>query len=142
MFLIYKRIRPGIAKGAWKKEDDAKIIQLVNKHGKTWSKISKLLGSRNGKQIRDRYINVLDPEIKKGRFTDEEDRKVFSLYHEYGPKWALISKSFNNRTADMIKNRFYSSIKKKNSEETIHDIRDEFTRTTTPKKCQQTVSKL
>jgi len=64
-FSRYKRIRPGIIKGSWKKEEDMRIIDLVNKYGKAWSKISKILGTRNGKQIRDRFINVLDPEIKK-----------------------------------------------------------------------------
>jgi hypothetical protein len=112
-FSRYKRIRPGIIKGSWKKEEDFRIIDLVNKHGKAWSKISKIIGTRNGKQIRDRYINVLDPEIKKGKFTDEEDRKLILLFKQNGPKWATIAKYYPNRTADMIKNRFHSSIKKK-----------------------------
>ena len=112
-FSRYKRIRPGIIKGSWKKEEDTAIVELVNKYGKSWSKISKMLGTRNGKQIRDRFINVLDPEIKKGKFTDEEDNKLIMLYNQYGPRWASISKYYLNRTADMIKNRFHSSIKKK-----------------------------
>ena len=112
-FSRYKRIRPGIVKGSWKKEEDLKIIDLVSKYGKSWSKISKLLGTRNGKQIRDRFINVLDPEIRKGKFTEEEDLKLVALFKQYGPKWATIAKYYPNRTADMIKNRFHSSIKKK-----------------------------
>ena len=111
-FSRYKRIRPGIIKGSWSKEEDAKIINLVKTYGKSWSKIAKLFHSRNGKQIRDRYTNVLDPEITKGKFTDEEDKLLIKLYINYGPKWAIISKNFPNRTADMIKNRFHSSIKK------------------------------
>jgi len=112
-FSRYKRIRPGIIKGSWKKEEDFRIIDLVHKYGKAWSKISKILGTRNGKQIRDRFINVLDPEIRKGKFTDEEDRKLILLFKQNGPKWATIAKFYPNRTADMIKNRFHSSIKKK-----------------------------
>jgi hypothetical protein len=112
-FSRYKRIRPGIIKGSWKKEEDQAIVDLVDKYGRSWSKISKMLGTRNGKQIRDRFINVLDPEIKKGKFTDEEDKKLILLYSQYGPRWASISKYYPNRTADMIKNRFHSSIKKK-----------------------------
>jgi len=111
-FSRYKRIRPGIIKGSWSKDEDDKILHLVQIYGKSWSKISKVLSSRNGKQIRDRFINVLDPEIKKGKFTEEEDKSLIRLYIYYGPKWATISKHFTNRTADMIKNRFHSSIKK------------------------------
>lgn len=112
-FSRYKRIKPGIVKGSWKKEEDMKIIELVQKHGKVWSRISKALGTRNGKQIRDRYINVLDPEIKKGKFSLEEDEKLIELYLKYGPKWATIAKFYPDRTADMIKNRFHSSVKKR-----------------------------
>ena len=112
-FSRYKRIRPGIIKGSWKKDEDLRIIDLVYKHGKSWSKISKIIGTRNGKQIRDRYINVLDPEIKKGKFTEDEDKKLILLFKQNGPKWATIAKYYPNRTADMIKNRFHSSIKKK-----------------------------
>jgi hypothetical protein len=111
-FSRYKRIRPGIIKGSWSKDEDEKILSLVQIYGKCWSKISKVLVTRNGKQIRDRFINVLDPKIKKGKFTDDEDKKLIKLFMSYGPKWATISKHFANRTADMIKNRFHSSIKK------------------------------
>lgn len=112
-FSRYKRIRPGIIKGSWKKEEDLRIVDLVARYGKSWSKISKILGTRNGKQIRDRFINVLDPEIRKGKFTEEEDLRLVNLFKQLGPKWATIAKFYPNRTADMIKNRFHSSIKKR-----------------------------
>jgi len=114
-FSRFKRIRPGILKGPWKKSEDQKILDLVSRYGKAWSKISNALGTRNGKQIRDRFTNVLDPEIKKGRFTDEEDRLLEVLYRQYGTKWSQIALHFPKRTADMIKNRFHSSIKKRNN---------------------------
>ncbi len=112
-FSRYRRIRPGIIKGTWKTDEDNKIIDLVKKFGKSWSKISKIIGTRNGKQIRDRFINVLNPENKKGKFTVDEDQKLIMLFKKIGPKWAKIAKYYSNRTADMIKNRFHSSIKKR-----------------------------
>ena len=112
-FSRYKRIRPGIIKGTWKREEDLEIVDLVTKYGKQWSKISKLIKTRNGKQIRDRYINVLDPQVKKGKFSEEEDKNLIRLYYEHGSRWATIAKYFQNRTADMVKNRFHSSIKKR-----------------------------
>lgn len=112
-FSRYKRIRPGIIKGSWRKEEDEQISDLVKKHGKCWSKIAKVMSTRNGKQIRDRFLNVLDPEIKKGKFTRAEDIKLVTLFNQLGARWATIAKFFPSRTADMIKNRFHSSIKKK-----------------------------
>ena len=64
-FSRFNRIRPGIIKGKWTQEEDNKIIELVALYGKNWSAIAKLFKTRNGKQIRDRYINVLDPSINK-----------------------------------------------------------------------------
>lgn len=123
-FSRFKRIRPGIIKGSWTKEEDDKIIEMVKIHGKSWSKISKILPSRNGKQIRDRFINILDPSIKKGKFSLEEDLKLLNLYKTFGTKWAMISKFFDNRTADMIKNRYHSSIKK--NLKFLEDVENEY----------------
>ena len=112
-FSRYKRIRPGIRKGKWKKEEDEMIIKLIEKYGTSWAKISKEIKTRNGKQIRDRYLNVLNPSLNRTTFTQEDDNYIIHLYNKYGPKWSFIVQFFTNRTADMIKNRFHSSIKKK-----------------------------
>lgn len=109
----YKRIRPGIIKGSWSKEEDNSILRLVDKLGKNWSLIAKMVPTRNGKQIRDRFINYLDPEINRKKFTEEEDQKIIKLYIEHGSKWSIISKQFKGRTGDMIKNRFYSCLRRK-----------------------------
>ena len=112
-FSRFKRIKPGMNKGTWTKEEDEILLKLIKKYGKNWSKISKEFLKRNGKQIRDRYINVLSPNINRNKFNYEEDMQIIKLYNQFGPKWSKIKNYFNNRTTDMIKNRFYSSIKKK-----------------------------
>jgi hypothetical protein len=109
----YKRIRPGIVKGAWTKEEDQMIIDLVNSSGRNWALISKMMPTRNGKQIRDRFLNYLDPHINKIKFTDDDDKKIIEYYKIYGTKWSKIAKFFEGRTGDMIKNRFYSCLKRK-----------------------------
>jgi hypothetical protein len=109
----YKRIRPGIIKGPWTKEEDKQILELVKQNGRNWALISKMMTTRNGKQIRDRFLNYLDPEINKIKFKKEEDDKIIDLYKEHGSKWSVIAKSFPGRTGDMIKNRFYSCLKRR-----------------------------
>ena len=64
-FIRYKRIKSGVVKGHWTTSEDNEILSLVGKYGKAWAKISGILKPRNGKQIRDRFINVLDPKIAK-----------------------------------------------------------------------------
>ena len=112
-FSRYKRIRPGIKRGTWKQDEDIKILKLIQKYGTSWSQISKELNTRTAKQIRDRYLNVLDPKINKNKFSFSEECHIIRLYKSVGSKWALIAKEFPHRTANMIKNRFYSSIKKR-----------------------------
>ena len=122
-FSRYKRIKPGINKGTWKKDEDNLIISLIEKYGKSWSKISKIIQTRNGKQIRDRYTNVLAPNINKNKFSVEEDNLLIQLYQKFGPKWSKIHTYFKNRTTDMIKNRFHSSLKKKYDDYINNDIK-------------------
>lgn len=109
----YKRIRPGLVKGNWAKDEDQLVLELVDKFGKNWSLISKYIPSRTGKQIRDRYLNTLDSNINREKFSSDEDQKIIELYLQFGTKWSHIAKFFNKRTGDMIKNRFYSTLRKK-----------------------------
>ena len=69
--------------------------------------------NRTGKQIRDRYLNYLDTNVKKEKFSLEEDKNLRELYLKYGSKWTKISKYIDGRTPEMIKNRFYSFWKSK-----------------------------
>ena len=108
----YRRIRPGLVKGYWDKEEDNKLLFLFEKYGKNWAAISKEMPHRTGKQIRDRFLNSLDSKFERGKFTEEEDQTIIKYYKIYGNSWTKIAKKLNKRTGDMVKNRFYSSLKK------------------------------
>lgn len=108
----FKRIKPGIIKGAWTKEEDDKLLELVSQLGTNWALISNYMGSRSGKQVRDRFLNTLNPNLNRNKFSAEEDDLILKLYKDLGCKWSQIANSFVNRTGDMIKNRFYSSLRK------------------------------
>lgn len=107
----YKRIKPGLTKGAWTKEEDEQLLKLYQIHGKNWSMISKCMPQRTGKQIRDRFLNALENNLKKDKFTQDEDRKVMKYYLTYGTCWSKIASYLRGRTGDMVKNRFYSYLK-------------------------------
>ena len=108
----YRRIRPGLVKGAWNKDEDNKLLSLYEKYGKNWAAISKEMTQRTGKQIRDRFLNSLDSKFNRGKFSEEEDQAIIKYYKIYGNSWAKIAKKLKTRTGDMVKNRFYSSLKK------------------------------
>lgn len=97
---------------SWTKEEDQAILELIQKHGQNWGVISKKIGgTRSGKQIRDRYLNKLDPTINASKWTTEEDEKLLKLFLMEGRKWCQISKSLPGRTETGVKNRFYSKFK-------------------------------
>ena len=66
-----------VNKGPWTKEEDQILRNLVDKYSpRNWSFLAKMMGSRQGKQCRERWHNHLNPEIKKTPFTKEEDKSM------------------------------------------------------------------
>ncbi|CAD8089626.1 unnamed protein product [Paramecium sonneborni] len=95
----------------WKKSEDEQLMYLVQQFGKKWSKIAQIIQFRNSKQCRDRYINVLDPDLKTESFSQEEDQIIYEQYLRFGSKWSYISKQLEGRSQNQVKNRFYSHIR-------------------------------
>ena len=67
----YRRLSQlGAHKKIWSSEEDQTILSLVKKVGKNWKLLSEIIGTKTGKQIRERFINKLDPKIKTEEWTD------------------------------------------------------------------------
>ena len=94
-------------KRPWKTWEDAELVNLIDKHGRCWSKIAKYLGNRTGKQVRNRYLNYLEPNLNLGEFTPEENQILMALHAEYGNRWVLIAKHLPGRGEGQIKNQVY-----------------------------------
>jgi hypothetical protein len=125
-YLRFRSIHPELKKGSWSKDEDARILSGINLYGRHWSTIAKnLFANRNAKQIRDRYINYLDPSVNKGKFSISEDIIIFELFNTYGPKWSLIQRHLKNRSSDAIKNRYNSSIKRNKQMHFLISLLDE-----------------
>ena len=68
-------------KGPWTKEEDEIVRNLVLTIGpKNWSSIARNLPGRIGKQCRERWHNHLNPNIKKERWSDEEDMIIIEAH--------------------------------------------------------------
>jgi len=101
------------ARNPWSPKEDAKLMELMKKYGQSWAMISSQLEGRTGKQVRDRYLNKLRPNIKLGDWSVQEDELLVKLLKEVGNRWSLIANHLPGRTEGQVKNRFYSFIKKR-----------------------------
>jgi len=96
----------------WNRSEDIKLMELIEKYGFDWDVLSQQI-NKPADAIKDRFYKKLDPNLKRSKFSEKEDMLIYKLHNKYGNKWNEISSFFPDRNASMIKNRYYSYIRKK-----------------------------
>ncbi|CAN4099085.1 unnamed protein product [Withania somnifera] len=104
-----------LKKGPWTSAEDAILVDYVTKHGEgNWNAVQKHSGlARCGKSCRLRWANHLRPDLKKGAFTSEEERRIVELHAKMGNKWARMAAELPGRTDNEIKNYWNTRIKRR-----------------------------
>ncbi|PHU25501.1 Myb-related protein [Capsicum chinense] len=105
----------GVKKGPWTPEEDIMLVSYVQEHGPgNWRAVPTKTGLRRcSKSCRLRWTNYLRPGIKRGNFTDQEEKTIIQLQALFGNKWAAIASYLPERTDNDIKNYWNTHLKKK-----------------------------
>ncbi|OIW07474.1 hypothetical protein TanjilG_14420 [Lupinus angustifolius] len=100
------------AKGGWTAQEDETLRNAVATFkGKSWKKIAEFFPDRSEVQCLHRWQKVLNPELVKGPWTQEEDDKIVELVSEHGPtKWSLIAKSLPGRIGKQCRERWHNHL--------------------------------
>ena len=130
--LGYQTHRKTGGRNCWTKEEDEELRQAINaslqKIGYvngiadittiqesmeiakkiSWETLAKQhkSGVRTAKELKKRWTGSLDPNLKRGRWTTEEDDLLIKSYEKYGAKWSLISSQIAGRTDDQCAKRY------------------------------------
>ncbi|XP_021901093.1 LOW QUALITY PROTEIN: transcription factor MYB58-like [Carica papaya] len=115
-----------VKKGPWSPAEDLRLITFIQKHGHgNWRALPKEAGlMRCGKSCRLRWINYLRPDVKRGKFTREEEDTVIRLHETWGNKWSRIASCLPGRTDNEIKNIWNTYLKKRVFSESKHQKKE------------------
>merc|ERR1711988_460204 len=98
-------------KHPWTDEEDEKLRVLVTRYGaRDWGKIAANLSHRNGKQCHQRWNYFLNPDVRRGLWSKEEDELILFHQTKIGNKWAKIANHLPGRTGHAVKNRYHQII--------------------------------
>ena len=61
---------------------------------------------RTAKDLKKRWTGSLDPNLKKGRWTKEEDERLIQSYEKFGAHWLSVSLDIEGRTEDQCAKRY------------------------------------
>lgn len=107
----------------WNEEMDVKLLKLGAQYKSNWKRVAKKFDHKRitATFVKDRYKELLDEEAttKRIKFNHREDLMIAKYYDRFGSNWTKMAPLFPDRTPTMLKNRYYSFIRKRNMTEML-----------------------
>ncbi|KAJ5699951.1 hypothetical protein N7536_002964 [Penicillium majusculum] len=108
---------PVVKGGVWTNIEDEVLRAAVSKYGlNQWARVSSLLARKTPKQCKARWIEWLDPGIRKVEWSREEDEKLLHLAKLMPTQWRTIA-PIVGRTATQCLERYQKLLDEAESRE-------------------------
>ena len=114
----------------WSKEEDDLLKKAVEIYkGKNWKAVSLMLKTRTRAQCAHRWQKVLNPDIKKGAWTPEEDQCLINALKQHGQgKWSLTAESVPGRNGKQCRERWHNHLQPNVTKEPWSEREDDIVR--------------
>ncbi|XP_073134012.1 transcription factor MYB48-like [Henckelia pumila] len=111
-------VKEDTKKGPWTEQEDVQLVFYVKLFGdRRWDFIANVSGlKRTGKSCRLRWVNYLNPGLKRGKMTPNEEKLVLELHKKWGNRWSRIARKLPGRTDNEIKNYWRTHLRKEAQE--------------------------
>ncbi|KAI9022134.1 Homeodomain-like protein [Phycomyces nitens] len=100
----------------WTDEENEILARAVSEHGlHQWNLVAKHFSRRTPSQCSSRWFGALNPEVVKGKWTDEEDNALRTAVEQYSlasktPSWSRVAKHIPRRTGIQCQARWTEAL--------------------------------
>lgn len=96
----------------WTETEDEVLRAAIGVHGsKRWNIVAEFVPDRSGKQCRERWLSMLNPELAHVPWTPAEDATLIRLHKDYGNHWARIAEGLPGQSRISLRNRWGSHLR-------------------------------
>ncbi|KAF9485406.1 hypothetical protein BDN70DRAFT_639030 [Pholiota conissans] len=98
----------------WSPEMDEKLVGAVQSCGQdNWQLIARKVSEDvSAGQCQYRWQKALNPELRKGTWTEDEDNRLRKAVAGYGSSWIQVAETIPGRTNDQCRDRWTSHLNK------------------------------
>ncbi|KAJ1665218.1 hypothetical protein IW140_003512 [Coemansia sp. RSA 1813] len=121
-----KSINPAIRSGRWDRDEDIALLAAVRLYGVgQWTKIAKHVPGRTDVKCRERYMNVLTPDVNNSQWTPAEDERLIEIVSRVGiGKWSYVADMLGSRTDNQCWRHWRSLHKQGRAPDPPEDVDD------------------
>ncbi|KAJ7638591.1 hypothetical protein FB45DRAFT_406520 [Roridomyces roridus] len=91
----------------WTGVADRKVLDAVKMYGTSWNLVARYVApDLTAHQCSGRYSRSLDPNLRHGSWTEEEEQRLVAAVTGYGRSWVEVASVIPGRTSDQCRDRW------------------------------------